>query len=148
MFRSGVSGNVENAGNNNSGIIGDNATVVSNIFCCTLHLLTVKKGTLNSGRSTTYGNFHDGSVRQQFGGRCFRSLLFLSNNYTGPVDRGDKYSGAFNDSAVGGRGNVNQISNNDNARRGKNCVFKVDIQHNDLFRRPETIYIYARNRTP
>ena len=48
--------------------------------------------------------------------------LRLGDNYMGSVDQGDTYNGNITNSAVGGRGNSNHITNNNTSRPGRQLI--------------------------
>ncbi|KDR73383.1 hypothetical protein GALMADRAFT_158439 [Galerina marginata CBS 339.88] len=50
------------------------------------------------------------------------------DNYASPVDKGDQYNGTISHSAVGGRGNSNQITNNDSSEQGDQKLSDREIE--------------------
>ncbi|KAF8892359.1 hypothetical protein CPB84DRAFT_1340665 [Gymnopilus junonius] len=64
-------------------------------------------GSRNRWDSSTRDSNNDSSIHKRIKG----------NNYEGPVDQGDKFNGPISNSAVGGRGNSNAITNQGNSQQ-------------------------------
>ncbi|KAF8076970.1 hypothetical protein FPV67DRAFT_1665205 [Lyophyllum atratum] len=80
----------------------------------------------NNTTTTTHTNSHnDSSIRQRLHG----------DYYTAPVDQGDKFSGDFKNSAVGGRRNNNTLNNGASSERGERKQSPAEIALNQRLER-------------